>query len=51
MPSTRMLNVRIRSLPCFDHEGMVWIWPGDAPPTATLPSLQPPPEFKIHAEV
>lgn len=51
MPSTRMLSVRIRSLPCFEHEGMVWIWPGDAPPTATLPSLQPPAGFKIHAEI
>lgn len=51
MPSTRMLNVSIRSLPCFENEGMVWIWPGDAPPMATLPSLQPPPGFKIHAEI
>ncbi|CAA6663815.1 unnamed protein product [Spirodela intermedia] len=31
MPSTKMLSVRIRSLPCFEHEGMIWIWPGDAP--------------------
>lgn len=30
---------------------MIWIWPGDAPPMAKLPSLQPPPGFKIHAEV
>lgn len=51
MPSTRMLNVSIRSLPCFENEGMIWIWPGDAPPMATLPSLQPPPGFKIHAEI
>ncbi|CAL9764266.1 unnamed protein product [Musa acuminata subsp. burmannicoides] len=51
MPSTRMLNVRIRSLPCFEHEGMIWIWPGSAPPTDTLPSLQPPAGFMIHAEI
>ncbi|XP_058087260.1 chlorophyllide a oxygenase, chloroplastic [Magnolia sinica] len=51
MPSTRLLNVRIRSLPCFEQEGMIWIWPGDAPPMATLPSLQPPSGFKIHAEI
>ncbi|THU51021.1 hypothetical protein C4D60_Mb06t26620 [Musa balbisiana] len=51
MPSTRMLNVRIRSLPCFEHEGMIWIWPGSAPPTDTLPSLQPPTGFMIHAEI
>ncbi|OAY79374.1 Chlorophyllide a oxygenase, chloroplastic [Ananas comosus] len=51
MPSTRMLDIRIRSLPCFEQDGMIWIWPGDAPPMATLPSLQPPPGFKIHAEI
>ncbi|KAK1310894.1 hypothetical protein QJS10_CPA08g00725 [Acorus calamus] len=51
MPSTRQLNIKIRSLPCFEHEGMIWIWPGDEPPTATIPSLQPPPGFVIHAEL
>ncbi|KAL3504189.1 hypothetical protein ACH5RR_034030 [Cinchona calisaya] len=51
MPSTRLLNVKIRSLPCFEHEGLVWIWPGTDPPTATLPSLQPPAGFQIHAEI
>ncbi|PKU72707.1 chlorophyllide a oxygenase, chloroplastic [Dendrobium catenatum] len=51
MPSTRMLNVSIRSLSCFEQEGMIWIWPGDEPPTATLPCLQPPPEFQVHAEI
>ncbi|XP_052190944.1 chlorophyllide a oxygenase, chloroplastic [Diospyros lotus] len=51
MPSTRLLNVKIRSLPCYEQEGMVWIWPGSDPPTATLPSLQPPSGFKIHAEI
>ncbi|KMZ59685.1 Chlorophyllide a oxygenase [Zostera marina] len=51
MPSTKLLDVRIRSLPCFEHEGMVWIWPGDAPPSNTLPSLKPPPGFVIHAEI
>ncbi|KAH7671177.1 Chlorophyllide-a oxygenase protein [Dioscorea alata] len=51
MPSTRMLDVRIRSLPCFEQEGMVWIWPGDAPPSPNLPSLLPPPGFQIHAEI
>ncbi|XP_078441637.1 chlorophyllide a oxygenase, chloroplastic-like [Wolffia australiana] len=51
MPSTKMVHVRIRSLPCFEHEGMVWIWPGDSPPEAALPSLLPPPGFKIHAEI
>lgn len=46
-----MLNVRIQSLPCFEQEGMVWIWPGDDPPKATIPSLLPPSGFTIHAEV
>lgn len=51
MPSTRLLNVKIKSLPCFEKEGMIWVWPGSDPPLATLPSLQPPPGFVIHAEV
>ncbi|XP_047321750.1 chlorophyllide a oxygenase, chloroplastic [Impatiens glandulifera] len=52
MPSTRLLvDVKIKSLPCFEHEGMIWVWPGREPPTATLPSLLPPPGFQIHAEI
>nr|AMH40452.1 chlorophyllide a oxygenase [Pseudosasa japonica] len=51
MPSTKMLNVRIRSLPCFEQEGMVWIWPGDDPPKSTIPSLLPPSGFTVHAEI
>ncbi|AQK98069.1 Chlorophyllide a oxygenase chloroplastic [Zea mays] len=51
MPSTKMLNVRIQSLPCFEQEGMVWIWPGDDPPKATIPSLLPPSGFTVHAEI
>ncbi|CAM8945587.1 unnamed protein product [Rhodiola kirilowii] len=51
MPSTKLLNVKIKSLPCFEQEGMIWIWPGTDPPTATIPSLQPPPGFTIHAEI
>ncbi|XP_068662622.1 chlorophyllide a oxygenase, chloroplastic-like [Aristolochia californica] len=51
MPSTRLHNVKIRSLSCFEKEGMIWIWPGDAPPMADIPSLQPPEGFKIHAEI
>ncbi|KAL8467112.1 hypothetical protein ACS0TY_035986 [Phlomoides rotata] len=39
MPSTKLVNVKIRALPCFEQDGMVWIWPGDDPPTAELPSL------------
>lgn len=51
MPSTKFVNVKIKALPCFEQEGMIWIWPGNDPPTATIPSLQPPPGFKIHAEI
>ncbi|KAH6782658.1 Pheophorbide a oxygenase family protein with Rieske 2Fe-2S domain-containing protein [Perilla frutescens var. frutescens] len=51
MPSTKLLNVKIRALPCFEHEGMIWIWPGDDPPTANLPSLLPPSGFQVHAEI
>ncbi|KAJ9146297.1 hypothetical protein P3X46_028580 [Hevea brasiliensis] len=51
MPSTRLLNVKIKSLPCFEQEGMIWVWPGNDPPAASLPSLQPPPGFVVHAEI
>ncbi|CAK9164482.1 unnamed protein product [Ilex paraguariensis] len=51
MPSTRLRNAKIKALPCFEQEGMIWIWPGNDPPTATIPSLQPPPGFIIHAEI
>ncbi|XP_073290080.1 chlorophyllide a oxygenase, chloroplastic-like [Primulina huaijiensis] len=51
MPSTTKLNVKIRALPCFEQEGMIWIWPGDDPPAANLPSLLPPSGFQIHAEI
>ncbi|KAL2503588.1 Chlorophyllide a oxygenase [Abeliophyllum distichum] len=51
MPSTRLLNVKIRALPCFEQEGLIWIWPGNDPPTTNLPSLLPPSGFQIHAEI
>ncbi|KAM5564239.1 chlorophyllide a oxygenase, chloroplastic [Rosa sericea] len=51
MPSTKLRNVKIKSLPCFEQDGMLWIWPGDDPPAATIPSLQPPAGFQIHAEL
>lgn len=51
MPSTRLLNVKIKAIPCFEQDGMIWIWPGDDPPTANIPSLLPPPGFQIHAEI
>ncbi|KAL0314321.1 UNVERIFIED_CONTAM: Chlorophyllide a oxygenase, chloroplastic [Sesamum angustifolium] len=51
MPSTKLLNIKIKALPCFEQEGMIWIWPGDDPPTADLPSVLPPSGFQIHAEI
>ncbi|XP_019417731.1 PREDICTED: chlorophyllide a oxygenase, chloroplastic-like isoform X1 [Lupinus angustifolius] len=51
MPSTQLRNVKIKSLPCFEKEGMIWVWPGTDPPTVTLPSLEPPSGFKVHAEI
>ncbi|GER37738.1 chlorophyllide a oxygenase [Striga asiatica] len=51
MPSTKLLDIKIKALPCFEEEGMIWIWPGNDPPTAKLPSLLPPPGFQIHAEI
>ncbi|CAI9115370.1 OLC1v1016260C3 [Oldenlandia corymbosa var. corymbosa] len=51
MPSTKFLNVKIKALPCFEQDGMIWIWPGSDPPTASIPSLLPPSGFQIHAEI
>ncbi|KAH0906022.1 hypothetical protein HID58_037849 [Brassica napus] len=51
MPSTKLLNVKIKSIPCLEQDGMVWVWPGDEPPSPTLPCLQPPSGFVIHAEL
>ncbi|XP_076891215.1 chlorophyllide a oxygenase, chloroplastic-like [Bidens hawaiensis] len=51
MPSTKFVNVKIKSLPCFEQEGMIWIWPGNEPPSSTIPSLEPPKGFQIHAEI
>ncbi|CAI5480472.1 unnamed protein product [Closterium sp. Yama58-4] len=51
MPSTRLTDVRVRALPCVEHEGMIWVWPGSATPTETLPSTMPPPSYTVHAEI
>ncbi|RZC94492.1 hypothetical protein C5167_026223 [Papaver somniferum] len=51
MPSTKLQNVKIKSLPCLEQDGMIWIWPGDETPTDSIPSLQPPSGFRIHAEL
>lgn len=51
MPSTKFVNVKIKSLPCIEKERMIWIWPGNEPASPSIPSLLPPPGFQIHAEV
>jgi phenylpropionate dioxygenase-like ring-hydroxylating dioxygenase large terminal subunit len=51
MPSTRQVNATLQSLPCIEQDGMVWIWPGSATPTTTLPALLPPANYTIHAQV
>lgn len=52
MPSTTKLrDVRIKALPCIEQDGMIWIWPGEGIPEATLPLLTPPTGFTIHAEI
>lgn len=39
MPSTRSLNVKIKALLCFEQGRMIWIWPENDPPAATLSFL------------
>ncbi|CAM6126556.1 unnamed protein product [Calypogeia fissa] len=51
MPSTRSVTAQIKSLPCIERDGMVWIWPGDEIPATVVPSLNPPSHFTIHAEI
>ncbi|GAB2209396.1 hypothetical protein Droror1_Dr00026610 [Drosera rotundifolia] len=51
MPSTRLLDVRLKSAPCFEQEGLIWIWPGNEPPAISVPSLLPPSGFIVHAEI
>ncbi|KAK4370448.1 hypothetical protein RND71_009923 [Anisodus tanguticus] len=40
-----------KNLSILHQEGMIWIWPGNDPPEATIPSLLPPSGFQIHAEI
>lgn len=51
MPSTHLLNVQIKALPCVEQDGLIWVWPGNAIPDAPLPSLAPPSGFNIHAQI
>jgi chlorophyllide a oxygenase len=42
----------VSTLPCAEHDGFVWVWPGWEEATLPLPSCtQPPPGYRIHAEI
>eukprot|EP00271_Cylindrocystis_brebissonii_P006887 TRINITY_DN1977_c0_g1_i1.p1 TRINITY_DN1977_c0_g1~~TRINITY_DN1977_c0_g1_i1.p1 ORF type:complete len:537 (-),score=81.89 TRINITY_DN1977_c0_g1_i1:1085-2695(-) len=51
MPSTKLVRARVKSLPCREQQGMVWIWPGEEAPAAALPELGAPAGYTTHAEL
>ena len=51
MPSTHLLNHHIKSLPCVEQDGLIWVWHGTAIPDAPILSLVPPSRFNIHAQI
>ena len=51
MPSTHLLNVHIKSLPCVEQDGLIWVWHDTTIPDAPIPSLVPPSEFNIHSYI
>lgn len=53
MPSTVLCRgVAVSALPCAEHDGFVWVWPGWEEPTLPLPTFtRPPPGYRIHAEI
>ncbi|XP_002983761.2 chlorophyllide a oxygenase, chloroplastic [Selaginella moellendorffii] len=51
MPSTRFVPTKVKSMPCIEKDGLVWIWPGSATPESDIPSLLPPDNFTLHAEI
>eukprot|EP00897_Mesotaenium_endlicherianum_P000607 jgi/Mesen1/10547/ME000083S10057 len=51
MPSTKTLKTSVQSLPCVEHDGMIWIWPGLGTPEVAMPSLNAPEGYTIHAEI
>ena len=41
--------VAVSALPCAEHDGFVWVWPGWEEPTLPLPTFtRPPPGYRIH---
>ncbi|MCO5594376.1 hypothetical protein L7F22_048406 [Adiantum nelumboides] len=51
MPSTKPVKVSIQALPCVEHDGMVWIWPGDGVPDENIPDLSAPAGYTTHAQI
>lgn len=43
-------HAAVSALPCVEHDGFVWVWPGWEEPTLPLPTFTRPPEgYRIHA--
>ncbi|KAI5076528.1 hypothetical protein GOP47_0008593 [Adiantum capillus-veneris] len=51
MPSTKPVKISIQALTCVEHDGMVWIWPGDGVPDENFPVLSAPPGYTTHAQI
>ena len=51
MPSTKLSSVRVQALPSVEHNGMIWVWPGDEVPNKSMPVLEAPKDYTIHAQI
>ncbi len=52
MPSCRLVEASVKSLPCVEQGGMIWAWPGPDSPTEIPETVaQQPDGFQLHAEV
>ncbi|MGB7416921.1 MAG: Rieske 2Fe-2S domain-containing protein, partial [Thermosynechococcaceae cyanobacterium] len=52
MPSCQHIHVSVKSLPCKEQSGMIWVWPGSTEPTPLSGQIyQIPDGFQLHAEV
>lgn len=52
MPSTVSCSgVRVRTMPCQELDGLVWVWGGREAPVEQPPSFRPPDGYTTHAEL
>lgn len=51
MPSTRQVSAKVDYLPCIEQDGMVWVWPGNETPSTSVPDLNPPSNYTVHAQI